>query len=223
MDYNKLMEDLISSFTNTHSAKLPRLLLHACCGPCSSAVLERLTEFFDITIYFYNPNIYPIEEYNRRKDELINFAKVFPPAKNISIIEEEYVPEDFYNYLDINNNPDFVSEAERGCRCYKCYYLRMKKTFEFAQKNGFDFVTTTLSISPYKDAKKINSIGIELEKIFSKDISPRFLYSDFKKKNGFLRSLEISKEFNLYRQDYCGCIYSLENTKKLSGDINDKK
>lgn len=217
------MEEIMESIKETSSTKHPRLLLHACCGPCSSAVIERLSDFFDITIYFYNPNIYPAQEYNRRKDELINFAQLFPPAKNISIIEEEYIPNDFFNYLDIENNPSFVTETERGARCYKCYYLRMNKTFEYAKKYGYDFVTTTLSISPYKDANKINNIGIELEKNFSEFNSPKFLYSDFKKKNGFLRSLEISKEFNLYRQDYCGCVYSLENTKKISGDINDEK
>ena len=188
--------------------KLPKLLLHACCAPCSSAVLEKLSQFFDITIFYYNPNIYPEAEYQRRLNELKQFLTKFKPSQNpINLIEAEYKPEDFYAAVNTENEPELAKEAERGERCRRCYLFRMQKAFEFAKTNTFDYFTTTLSISPYKDAEKINAIGEMLQQ----PEGPAYLYADFKKGNGFLRSLQLSEEYGLYRQDYCGCVFSREN------------
>ena len=213
IDYNRLMENQIAQFSNASNTNKPTLLLHACCAPCSSAVLERLSNFFDITIFYYNPNIHPQAEYERRRDELNSFISNFPPAANISLIITDYNPEEFFSATNVNNEPELKTESERGERCRRCYQFRMKKAFEYACQNSFDYMTTTLSISPHKDAEKINSIGKELEQSArnSSDNTkkiPAFLFSDFKKKNGFKRSLEISAEYNLYRQDYCGCVFS---------------
>lgn len=211
-NYNELMEKEIENLTER-----PKLLLHACCGPCSSACIERLSEHFDITIYYYNPNIHPIAEYERRCDELKKFIGKFPPAleTKITVIEENYNPDDFFEATNIKNEPELENEPEKGVRCARCYEFRMKKAFEYATKNNFDYFTTTLSISPHKDSKKINEIGEKLGSSLSEHAewsgAPKFLYSDFKKKGGFLRSLELSEEFGLYRQDYCGCIFSQKN------------
>ena len=213
IDYNRLMENQIAQFSNNSYINKPTLLLHACCAPCSSAVLERLSNFFDITIFYYNPNIHPQAEYERRRDELNSFISNFSPAANISLIITDYNPEEYFSATNVNNEPELKTESERGERCRRCYQFRMKKAFEYACQNDFDYMTTTLSISPHKDAEKINSIGKELEQSArnSSDNTkkiPAFLFSDFKKKNGFKRSLEISAEYNLYRQDYCGCVFS---------------
>lgn len=214
MNYNEQMEFEISNLQE--QGKRPKLLLHTCCGPCSSAVLERLADFFEITIYYYNPNIYPEKEFLRRRNELENFIKVFPVAKNISVIEANYEPEDFFNATGVRENTELQTESERGERCRRCYKLRLEKTFAYALENRYDYITTTLSISPYKDCLKINTIGKELEEKYKSDI--KFLYADFKKKNGFLRSLKLSEEYGLYRQDYCGCVYSLQNGGKSAKD-----
>ena len=167
---------------------------------------------YQVFVYFYNPNIYPQEEYQRRKDELIHFVDSFllnKDSEHVNIIEDYYIPQEFYDYINIKDNPHYATEPERGQRCKLCYELRLIKSFDYAVKNCYDYVTTTLSISPYKDATKINKIGLELQERYN----IKFLFCDFKKKNGFLRSLELSKEYNMYRQDYCGCIYSLQNKK----------
>lgn len=194
----------------------PKLLLHACCGPCSSYVLEYLNVFFDITIFYYNPNIHPETEYTRRLEELENFLPDFTKNfenPNITLIKEDYNPEDFYNAIKIRENPELAKEKEKGERCFRCYEFRLKKAFEYAKKNDFDYFCTTLSISPFKDAEKINVIGEKLvseEKAKSSDsFVPKWLISDFKKKGGFQRSLEISREYDLYRQQYCGCVFSM--------------
>jgi len=198
------------------NSKKPTLLLHACCGPCSSYVLEYLADFFDITVFYYNPNIYPQEEYERRLNELKTLYTKFPPAieNKISVIEENYNTEEFYNAVGTKSEHELAVEPEKGERCRRCYEFRLKKSFEFACKNHFDYFCTTLSISPFKDAEKINVIGealVEEAEKLQKN-SPKWLPSDFKKKNGFKRSLELSTEYNLYRQDYCGCVYSKQNT-----------
>lgn len=202
--YQKQLDELISSLSD----KKPSLLLHACCAPCSSYVLEYLSEHFQITILYYNPNIYPQTEYERRLQELIDFLPKFEPAiKNkIQLIQTEYNPEEFYNAIDIKTNPELASEPERGERCRRCYKFRMQKAYDYAKQNNFDYFCTTLSISPFKDAEKINILGNELQNL--SESRPKWLTSDFKKKNGFKRSLEISSEFDLYRQDYCGCSFS---------------
>jgi predicted adenine nucleotide alpha hydrolase (AANH) superfamily ATPase len=206
LDYQKQLDSILSTIKNK-----PTLLLHACCAPCSSYVIEYLSSYFDITIYYYNPNIHPIEEYNRRLTELQNFITKFPPAikNNISLIIPPYDPEDYFIATNARNEKFLQTEPERGERCRRCYLLRMKKAYEFALANSFNFFTTTLSISPYKDSKMINEIGFNL--VQENNISSstlHYLPADFKKRNGFLRSLQLSKEYGLYRQDYCGCIYS---------------
>ena len=196
IDYNKLMENTISYLKNK-----PKLLLHACCAPCSSSVLERLSEFFNITVFFYNPNMDTSEEYEKRKAEAISLIKQLN-AKNqnaIEIISVNYNHNEFLNEIC-----GLEKDKEGGGRCYKCFYLRLKKTAEFAKKNGFDFFTTTLSVSPYKNAKMLNEIGEKLQD----EYNIKYLFSDFKKKDGYKRSIELSKLYNLYRQDYCGCEFS---------------
>lgn len=212
-----------------NSRQKPKLLLHACCAPCSSYVLEYLEKYFQIAVFYYNPNIFPEQEYRRRFEELQNFYKVFPPALQgkIQIIEKKYNPQEFYDAIKINSEPQLATEAEKGERCRRCYEFRLKATFDYALQNQFDYFCTTLSISPFKDAQKINKIGENLQKNaqnlpnlqenFAKNAEfskseflkiPKWLPSDFKKKNGFKRSLQLSEEFSLYRQEYCGCVYS---------------
>lgn len=206
----------INKKIDNKTPRKPKLLLHACCGPCSSYVLEYLNGFFDITIFYYNPNIHPETEYTRRLEELENFLPDFTKNfenPNITLIKEDYNPEDFYNAIKIRENPELTKEKEKGERCFRCYEFRLKKAFEYAKKNDFDYFCTTLSISPFKDAEKINVIGEKLvseEKAKSSDsFVPKWLISDFKKKGGFQRSLEISREYDLYRQQYCGCVFSM--------------
>lgn len=258
----------------SRSGKKPSLLLHACCAPCSSYVLEYLHRFFEITIFYYNPNIHPQAEFTRRLNELKRFLPKFSADadnEQFSLVEAEYVPKEFFDAVQ-SERDNLQNERERGERCRRCYKLRMERAFDFAQKNKFDFFTTTLSISPHKDADKINEIGAELEKRNSEQIArnaaraksvpphkienrfhekkipasefgtknnadnsngaqtksssskadvscesdfagTKYLYADFKKQNGFKRSLELSKKYGLYRQDYCGCIYSKENLR----------
>ncbi len=194
---NTLMEEEIKSFNGQRKS----LLLHACCAPCSSACLERLKDFFDITVLFYNPNIED-EEYYKRKAELIKLLAATGWAK----------------VLDCDRDTDkFASaicglerEKEGGKRCVKCFELRLDKTAEIAAANGFDAFTTTLTISPLKNAELINAAG----EAAAKRHGTRWLHCDFKKKNGYLRSLQLSKEYELYRQNYCGCIYSRNTLEK---------
>ena len=215
MNYQKKLDELLtnvsSSIVTSQSTKTS-LLLHACCGPCSSYVLEYLYKFFDITVLYYNPNIYPQEEYERRLTELRKLYEVFPPALEgkVEVVEMESEPEDFYKAVGTRENPGLATEAEKGERCRRCYVFRLKRAYEYAAANQFDYFCTTLSISPFKDAEKLNVIGDELEQK-ADGKGPRWLPSDFKKKGGFKRSLEISAEYGMYRQDYCGCIYSKNN------------
>ena len=182
-----------------------KLLLHVCCAPCSSHVLEMLAETYDITVFFYNPNITEREEYKKRIAELRRFVQEAPFAKNADIVEGDYEPERFFEMAK-----GLESEPERGARCYKCYALRMKEAALYAKAHGFDLFTTTLSISPHKNAAWLNEIGEAL----SRELGVDYLYSDFKKKNGYARSIELSREYNLYRQDYCGCVYSKAEAEK---------
>lgn len=192
MNYNLIMKEQIEKFTSPQT-----LLLHACCAPCSSAVLEKLKNIFKITVYFYNPNITDKEEYEKRYLELERFIKEFD--SNINLIKEEFSPTTFFEM-----SKGLEQEPERGRRCYKCYNLRLQKTALIAEEKNFDFFTTTLSLSPYKNSNWINEIGAKLDKTYNSN----FLYNDFKKEKGYQRSIELSKQYNLYRQDYCGCIYS---------------
>lgn len=219
-NYQKELDEIIESLAA--SAARPSLLLHACCGPCSSYVLEYLSKYFSITILYYNPNIYPEEEYLRRLNELKNFLPRFPAAfkNNVKFVEQNYDPEEFYSALEIKNHPEFADEPEKGERCRRCYEFRLKKAYEYAVKNNFDYFCTTLSISPFKDSEKINTIGRELCDSIKKT---KWLPSDFKKKGGFKRSLELSEEYELYRQQYCGCVYSKNNTEKFRAENNPQK
>ena len=198
MNFQKLLDEEIELIKDREVK--PKLLLHACCGPCSSYVVEYLSKYFDITIYYYNPNTYPEEEYIRRLDELNKFINIFDSSVNV--IEEKYIPKEFYNSIKGLENL-----GEKSKRCYNCYTLRMNKSAIYAKKNNYDYFTTTLSISPYKNSDWINEIGKKLED----KIGIKYLYADFKKKNGYKRSLELSREYKLYRQEYCGCVYSKEN------------
>lgn len=179
----------------------PRLLLHSCCGPCSSSVLELLSKYFDIDVFYYNPNIYPFEEYEKREKEQL---RLLSNLKNINFIKTSY-DADEYNKLV----KGLENEPEGGNRCYKCIAMRMDKTACFAKDNHYDFFTTTLSVSPHKNSKMINKIGYFLEKKYNIP----YLYSDFKKKDGYKRSIELSSKYKLYRQNYCGCQVSLNFTK----------
>ena len=210
INYQKQLDNLLAQMqAQTPAPHKPSLLLHACCGPCSSYVLEYLCSHFEITVLFYNPNIYPAEEYERRLQELLNFYKRFVPAKNVRVIQAPYNPEDFYTAVGTRENPELATEPERGVRCHRCYELRLHYTYDYACANNFDYFCTTLSISPFKDADMINEIGFGVPEPVEGH-GPRWLPSDFKKKNGFKRSLELSAEYGLYRQEYCGCIYSLK-------------
>ena len=193
--------------------KKEKLLLHACCAPCSSAVLERISKYFDITILYYNPNITEEKEYNKRLEEIKTFVKKLNPD-NVTVLPGRYNPEEFFDIAT-----GLEEEKERGKRCFKCYKLRLEETARQAEKLGFTYFTTTLSISPYKNSKWLNEIGEELNKMYNST----YLYADFKKKNGYKRSIELSKKFNLYRQDYCGCIYSKkEREQKTTNHLKEK-
>lgn len=197
MNYQNKTDDIINEITAKNV--FPKLLLHCCCAPCSSYVLEYLSEFFEITLAFYNPNISPYDEYLKRLNELKKFVDKFPAKKKISFIEVPYENEKF---VEISKGLEKLPEGSK--RCFSCYRLRLEETAKLAKQYGFDYFTTTLSISPFKNASKLNEIGSEFEQRYNVS----YLYSDFKKKNGYKRSIELSKEYDLYRQDYCGCIYS---------------
>lgn len=185
---------------NKQLQKIPlgtKLLLHACCAPCSSAVLERLGNIFEITIYYYNPNITDKEEYQKRINEIQKFIEKFPTKYKISLIEGCYEPEKFFSIAK-----GLEEEKERGKRCYLCYKLRLEETAKLAEYLHFPYFATTLTLSPYKNSNWLNEIGQNLK------YNTTYLYSDFKKNNGYKKSIELSKEYNLYRQNYCGCIYS---------------
>ena len=193
VNYQKLLEDTI----NKISGNKPRLLLHACCAPCSSYVLEYLSQYFDITLYFYNPNIYPASEFDFRADELKRL--VLEMKLDVKIVVEEYDNDSFEDIVK-----GYENLPEGSTRCFKCFWLRLERAAIFAKENRFDYFTTTLSISPHKNAEKLNDIGGELGEKYGVS----YLFSDFKKKNGYKRSCELSRDYNLYRQDYCGCKYS---------------
>lgn len=175
------------------------MLLHVCCAPCSSHVLSVLYEEYDITAFFYNPNITEKEEYEKRIEELKRFTQEAEFARNVVVCDGTYEPEKFYAIAK-----GLEREPERGRRCYKCYELRLEETARYAKEHGFDIFTTTLSISPHKNAAWLNEIGERMAEKYGVS----YLYSDFKKKNGYAHSIELSREYHLYRQDYCGCIYS---------------
>ena len=199
-NYHLKMQELIQEFCSEE--KVPKLLLHSCCAPCSSYCLELLSQYFSITVFYYNPNIYPPEEYEMRAEEQAKFiSKLNQNAIKhpISFVEGTYDTERFY---EMAKGMEHLKEG--GERCFACYEMRLRESCVYAKEQDFDFFTTTLSISPLKNATKLNEIGAKLEA----EYGVRYLYSDFKKKNGYKRSTEISNEYEMYRQYYCGCVYS---------------
>lgn len=193
-NYSLICENILNNLDGKK-----RLLLHSCCGPCSSYVISYLTNFFDITILYYNPNIYPYDEYLKRKEEQIKLLKEIDAKNQLDIMDCDY-DNNVYNELI----KGLEHEPERGSRCKVCYLMRMEKTAILAKEKGYDYFCTTLSVSPYKNATLINELGELLENKYQ----IKWLYSDFKKKDGYKKSIELSKKYNLYRQNYCGCIYS---------------
>lgn len=204
VNYQKIMDNIIEK--NVSNGIRPKLLLHCCCAPCSSAVLERLNEFFDITLYFYNPNIYPESEYAFRLDELKRLIGEMP-LQSMNVVEPAYDNDEFEK--TVRGMEDL---PEGGARCLACYRLRLDKSVSYASENGFDYVTTTLSVSPHKNAGWLNEIGEELGEKYG----VKYLVSDFKKQEGYKRSCTLSAEYNLYRQNYCGCIYSKKMAEEKS-------
>ena len=194
MNYQVVLDETIKNLN-----KIPKLLLHACCAPCSSYVLEYLSNYFEITVFFYNPNMDNVDEYNKRLMELERFVKEFKTKYPVKVVSKEYNHEEFLEMAK-----GLEQEPEKGSRCLKCYRLRLEESFNYAKENNFDYITTTLTLSPYKNSKVINEIGKELEEKYQFP----YLYSDFKKRDGYKRSIELSKEYHLYRQDYCGCEFS---------------
>ncbi len=202
INYQVKLEEIIKK----EEGKVPKLLLHSCCAPCSSYVLEYLSKYFKITIVYYNPNISPYDEYKKRLDEQIRLINEMKSINKISLLECSYDNEVYEEEIK-----GLELEPERGSRCLKCYHLRLEYTAKLAKEMGFDYFGTTLSVSPYKSSEVLNRIGEELSCVYNIP----YLYSDFKKKEGYKRSIELSKIYNLYRQDYCGCKYSKRK------DIND--
>lgn len=203
MNYQLMLDKTIED--HLKKGEKPKLLMQACCAPCSSYVLEYLCDYFDITLLFYNPNISPKSEYFFRAEELKRLVNEMPLRFKPEIIVCDYDNTSFFNMSKgLENLP------EGSKRCFLCYRLRLEEAAKYAKAHNFDFFCTTLSISPHKNAEKLNEIGGEL----SEKYGVKYLYSDFKKKNGYKRSIELSKEYNLYRQNYCGCIYSKNQADK---------
>ncbi len=198
MNYQKELDKIIEKLKT--DGRVPRLLLHSCCAPCSSYVLEYLSEYFEITVFYYNPNIFPPQEYEKRVVEQQQLIEMLPTRHKVSFIEGNYDRERFYSMAK-----GLEEVKEGGSRCFGCYELRLQETARIAKEGGFDYFTTTLSISPLKNAGKLNEIGIRL----GEEYGVPYLVSDFKKKEGYKRSTELSREYGLYRQDYCGCEFSI--------------
>lgn len=204
MNYQKELDKTLEKLTKEE--RVPKLLLHSCCAPCSSYVLEYLSQYFEITVFYYNPNIYPESEYTKRIWEQQKLIDELPAKHPISFMAGPYDKERFY---EMASGLEHVKEG--GARCMKCYELRLREAAKIAKNAGVDYFTTTLSISPLKKAERLNEIGQRL----GEEYEVEYLLSDFKKKNGYKRSIELSKIYGLYRQDYCGCEFSMENRDKM--------
>ncbi len=199
INYQYKLDGIINSLEKT-----PKLLLHSCCAPCSSYCLEYLSKYFSITVLYYNPNIYPEEEFYKRANEQKRLIEELPAKNPVSLVVDEYDPQEFFSAV---KGLEHIKEG--GERCFACYRLRLERAAKYASEYNFDYFCTTLSISPLKNAQKINETGEELSEIYP----VKFLPSDFKKKGGYQRSIELSKEYGLYRQDYCGCVFSQEERR----------
>ena len=198
-ELDKKIEQIVSE------KKVPRLFLHSCCAPCSSYVLEYLSEYFEITVFYYNPNIFPESEFEKRIHEQEKLIRELPAKHTIHFQAGNYDSEKFY---EMSKGLEMIPEG--GERCFRCYELRLREAARFAKEGRYDYFTTTLSISPLKNAQKLNEIGGRL----AEQYGVKYLFSDFKKKNGYKRSVELSEEYGMYRQDYCGCVFSLEERKR---------
>lgn len=201
-NYHKELEKMVEKLKT--EGKVPTLLLHSCCAPCSSCCIEFLSKYFHVTVFYYNPNISESAEYKKRVEEQIRFIREFDTTYKVSFIEGDYEPEEFYKTVR-----GLEKEPEGGKRCFKCYELRLRKTAQLAKQLGFDYFTTTLTISPLKNSVILNKTGLKV----AQEMGTQYLLSDFKKKEGYKRSIELSKEYNLYRQNYCGCVYSKREEK----------
>lgn len=198
-NYSIELEKMIQNLKST-----PTLLLHSCCAPCSSYVLNYLSKHFKITVLYYNPNISPKEEYEKRKQEQIRLIQEMPFENKVDIMDCDYDKDQFETLVK-----GLEEEREGGSRCFRCYRLRLEKTALLASQNHYDYFGTTLTVSPYKNSQKLNEIGYDLEQIYHIP----YLYSDFKKKEGYKKSIEFSKIYHLYRQNYCGCVYSKKQSE----------
>lgn len=199
-NYQKVLDKTLENLKKEE--RVPRLLLHSCCAPCSSYVLEYLSEYFDITVFYYNPNIAPEEEYQERAGEQQRLLRTMSLSRPVSFLEGRYCPQEFYETARGHE-----TDPEGGERCRRCFELRLEESARTAKAGGYDYFTTTLSISPLKNAAWLNDIGTRM----GEQYGVPYLLSDFKKRNGYKRSVELSGEYGLYRQDYCGCVFSRRN------------
>lgn len=217
-NYQKEMEQILlrneklQSGDNPLMDSVPTLLLHSCCAPCSSYVLEYLSDLFEITVFYYNPNIYPEEEYFKRVQEQKHLIASMPTKYPVHFLEGHFEPKEFYDAVR-----SLEQIPEGGARCHACFALRLGETARIAKEKNFDYFTTTLTISPLKNAPKLNEIGETL----AKELQITWLPSDFKKKNGYKRSVELSQEYGLYRQNYCGCVFSKKEAEMRTKDIHE--
>lgn len=209
-NYQRELEAVIKE--NESKSRVPRLLLHSCCAPCSSYVLEYLSNYFEITVFYYNPNISPQEEYEKRVEEQQHLIRELPAKHPVKLVVGAYEPERFY---EASRGLEMVPEG--GERCFRCYRLRLEETANIAAEGGYDYFATTLTISPLKNAQKLNEIGEELSELYKVEHLP----SDFKKKNGYKRSVELSAQYGLYRQNYCGCVFSKREQQQR--ELEEKK
>lgn len=205
-NYQTLLEQIIQK--HQKEGRVPSLLLHSCCGPCSTYVLEYLSKHFHIHVLYYNPNIYPSEEYYFREDEQKKLIETLETAHPIRFVGARYEPDEYYHAIQGHEK-----DPEGGDRCALCFTLRLEEAAKAAKEQGFDYFTTTLSISPHKNAQLLNEIGERIADAY--DVP--YLYADFKKKGGFLRSVELTEEHGMYRQDYCGCVFSLRERERHTG------
>ena len=208
-NYQKELEKLIEK--QQRDGEKPSLLLHSCCAPCSSDVLEYLAPYFNICDFYYNPNISPKQEYEDRKEELVRLIREMGLSTEVSFLEGTYTPENFFAMAK-----GMEDLPEGGERCFQCYEMRLRESAKIAKEQGADYFATTLTISPLKNAQKLNEIGEKL----AEEYGVKYLPSDFKKKNGYKRSVELSAQYELYRQNYCGCVFSKLQAEKTTGDKN---
>lgn len=203
INYQSVLDNTIEKITSEN--RVPTLLIHSCCAPCSSYVLEYLSEYFKITVVYYNPNIFPLEEYNYRISEQKRLIDSMDFKNPVEFTGTQYTPDDFYSVVK-----GLEKEPEGGKRCTECFKVRLTHAAKLASNQGFDYFTTTLSISPLKNSELLNELGISI----GKEYGVEYLQSDFKKRNGYKRSVELSKQYGLYRQDYCGCVYSKQEREE---------